>query len=123
MIACKKIVSKMDQINNDHKKNIKLCLYTLIKGFHEKRTYEIDEIKQKFEVSFIPSIEGESPFEYIEKNGEIRLMSKLTRLSMHVIKKSKILNNEPGIAFTNQFIEMIDTILFGLSTNTPVILE
>ena len=123
MIACKKIVSKMDHLINDHEKNIRICLYTLIKGFHENRTNEIEEIKQKFEVSFIPSIEGESPFEYVEKNNEIRLMSKLTKLSMHAIKKGKIENNEPGIAFTSQFIEIIDTILFGLSTSTPVILE
>lgn len=123
MIACKKIVSKMDCLRIEHEKNIKVCLYTLIKGFHEKRTYEINEIKERFEVSFIPSIEGESPFEYIEKNNEIRLLSKLTKLSMHVIKKNEIKNNEPGIAFTNQFIEITDTILFGLSTSIPVILE
>ena len=123
MISCKKIVSKMDDINDEHEKNIKICLYTLIKGFHEKRTNEINDIKQCFEVTFIPSIEGESPFEYIEKKNEIRLFSKLTQLSMHVIKKSEIKNNEPGIAFTVQFIEIIDTILFGLSTSTPVILE
>jgi len=123
MISCQKIVSKMDHLNNEHEKNIKICLYTLIKGFHEKRTNEINDIKQLFEVTFIPSIEGESPFEYIEKKNEIRLFSKLTQLSMHVIKKSEIKDNEPGIAFTDQFIEIIDTILFGLSTYTPVILE
>ena len=123
IIECKKIVSRMDNLINEHEKNIKLYLYTLIKGFHEKRTNGMNEIKQKFEVSFIPSIEGESPFEYIENNNEIRLMSKLTQLSMYTNKKSKIRNNEPGIAFTNQFVEIIDTIFFGLSTSTPVILE
>ena len=123
MISCKKIVSQMDRINDEHEKNLKICIYTLIKGFHEKRTNDINEIKERFSVSFIPSIEGEPPFEYIEKNNEIRLLSKLTKLSMHVNKKNEIKKNEPGIAFTNQFIEMIDTILFGLSTSTPVILE
>ena len=123
MISCKKIVKKMDNLVKEHTNNIKICLYTLIKGFHENRTNDINEIKERFEVSFIPSIEGEPPFDYIEKNNEIRLISKLTKLSMHVIKKDEIKKNEQGIAFTNQFIEMIDTILFGLSTYTPVILE
>ena len=123
MISCKKIVTQMDNLANDHQKNIKICLYTLIKGFHENRTNDINEIKDRFEVSFIPSIEGEPPFYYIKEKNEIRLISKLTKLSMYVIKQGDIQTNEKGIAFTNQFIEMIDTILFGLSTSTPVILE
>ncbi len=100
---CKKIVNQMDNLVKEHKKNIKICFYTLIKGFHENRTNDINEKKDCFEVSFIPSIEGEPPFDYIEKDNEIRLISKLTKLSMHVTKKGEIKKNEEGIAFTIEY--------------------
>ena len=54
MISFKKIVIQMDNLVNDHQKNIKICFYILLKRFNENRINDFNEIKEHFEVYFIP---------------------------------------------------------------------
>ena len=71
----------------------KICYNILLKAFHDNRINDFNEIKEHFEVYFIPSIEGEPPFDYIEKKWN--KINFWTNQVFYVYnKKSKILKKD-----------------------------
>ena len=123
-INCIEIARKMGKIVKNDKlyyNNLNLVLYFLLKGLNEKNDNK-DEINSYFKINYNNNLYL-SPIEVIDDSKIKSTTSNiiLNNPQMEINKQDK--KEIPKLVFTKEIKEIIDTIHFGISSHTPIILE
>jgi len=140
-INCFRICKELKEVRNKGKcspDNLIMTLYYLLKGTNEKREENIKEINDIFDIKTYDDnvknlsihIEEKNEKEKKGKNEKEKEEKKIIRSQLNdsimyidLQKDKKDENLSYSLFFTNKIKEIIDTIHFGFSTSTPIVLE
>ena len=136
-INCFRIYGEINKIRNGEihtqKENLKLAIYMLLLGLTQNREKKPEKLVNKKNIEILNSIFkfenyyednlSKSPLERVEKH---EIQSKMFEIKFRLCLNNNISNDKDindDIIFTTKMKCLLDTIHFGISTKTPIVLE